>query len=263
MVICKMKVIDAFVFYNELEMLNYRLEVLNPHVDYFVLVESTYTYNGVQKILYFNENKPRFAKFLHKIVHVIVDDFPHKTKVSDGRQWENESFQREKGVPRGLMQVPDIDIENDYVIHSDLDEIINPYVIDNVRNGNLNGDCYSLVMDMYYYNLKNMLDSWPACCLMKVYIALKSSRRWDCEYGIPNAGWHLSYFGNTDFIKNKLEHFGHQEYNKEQYTNEQNIKEAIECGRDLFNREDVTITKIELHNNKKLPPRMDLLLDFL
>jgi hypothetical protein len=31
----------------------------------------------------------------------------------------------------------------------------------------------------------------------------------------------------------------------------------------LFNREDVTITKIELHNNKNLPPRMDLLLDFL
>jgi beta-1,4-mannosyl-glycoprotein beta-1,4-N-acetylglucosaminyltransferase len=258
-----MKVIDAFVFYNELEMLNYRLEVLNPHVDYFVLVESTYTHNGVPKILYFNENKSRFSKFLHKIIHVIVDDVPHKTKVSDGRQWENEIFQREQGTPRGLLKVPNIDIENDYVIYSDLDEIINPAVINNLRNGHLTGNCYSLIMDMYYFNLTNMLDTWWACCLMKVHMALKSSYRWKCKYGIPNAGWHLSYFGNAEFIKNKLEHFGHQEYNTEQYTNEQNINDAIKHGRDLFNREDVKITKIELHNNKNLPPRMDLLLNFL
>jgi len=186
-----MKVIDAFVFYNELELLNYRFEVLNPHVDYFVLVESTYTHNGVPKTLYFDENKSRFSKFLHKVIHVIVDDFPHKTKVSDGRQWENEAFQRECGIPRGLLQVPNIDNENDYVVCSDLDEIINPVVIQNVRNGNITGDCHSLIMDMYYYNLTNVLDKWSACCIMKAHVALKSSCRWKCEHFIQNAGWHL------------------------------------------------------------------------
>ena len=29
---------------------------------------------------------------------------------------------------------------------------------------------------------------------------------------IKNSGWHLSYFGDEKFIKNKLENFGHQEY---------------------------------------------------
>lgn len=32
------KIIDGFIFYNELELLSYRLKVLNDLVDYFVIV---------------------------------------------------------------------------------------------------------------------------------------------------------------------------------------------------------------------------------
>lgn len=256
-----MKIVDAFVFYNELEMLNYRLETLSPHVDYFVLVEATYTHNGIPKPLHFEENKSRFAKFLHKIVHVVVDDFPHKEKVSDGRQWENEAFQREKGIPRGLQQIADLDA-NDYVVCSDLDEIVNPDVIRDVRDGKITGDRHTLEMDFYYYNLTNYLGKWSACCLLRVWVAMQNSCRWSCEFFIPNAGWHLSYFGDSEFIRNKLEHFGHQEYNQEQYTSVSNINTAIREGRDLFNRENVTITKIKVCDNPNLPPRMDLLTNF-
>jgi beta-1,4-mannosyl-glycoprotein beta-1,4-N-acetylglucosaminyltransferase len=256
-----MKVIDAFVFYNELEMLNYRLETLSPHVDYFVLVEATHAHNGLPKPLYFEENKSRFEKFLHKIVHVVVDDFPHKEKVSDGRQWENEAFQREHGIPRGLKQIPGID-PMDYVVCSDLDEIVNPAILQEVRDGKITGDQHSLEMDFYYYNLTTYLGKWSACCLLRVWIAMQSACRWSCGSFIPNAGWHLSYFGNSEFIRNKLEHFGHQEYNREEYTNESHINAAIRDGRDLFNRENITITKIKLCDNPNLPPRMDLLVNY-
>lgn len=256
-----MKIIDAFVFYNELDMLNYRLETLSPHVDYFVLVEATHTHTGVPKPLHFEENKSRFEKFLHKIVHVVVDDFPHKEKVSDGRQWENEAFQRERGIPRGLQQIHEID-PNDYVVCSDLDEIVNPVVLQDVREGKITGERHTLVMDFYYYNLTTYLGKWTACCLLKVWVAMQSACRWSCEFPIPNAGWHLSYFGNSEFIRNKLEHFGHQEYNSEQFTSEENINAAIRDGRDLFNRENVTITKIKICDNPNLPPRMDLLTNF-
>jgi len=253
-----MKVVDAFVFYNELELLNYRLETLSPYVDYFVLVEATYTHNGVPKPLYFEENKSIFERFLHKIVHVVVDDFPHKEKVSDGRQWENEAFQRERGIPRGLQQISDLDM-NDYVVCSDLDEIVNPSIIQDVRDGKITGERHTLEMDFYYYNLTNYLGKWTACCLLKVWVAMQSSCRWSCDFFIPNGGWHLSYFGNSEFIRNKLEHFGHQEYNKEEYTNDSHIQSAIVEGKDLFNRDNVTIKKIKICDNPNLPPRMDLL----
>lgn len=256
-----MKVIDAFVFYNELDMLQYRLETLDLHVDHFVLVEATHTHTGMPKPLYFKENRSRFSKFLHKIAHVIVDDFPHKTHVSDGRQWENESFQRERGVPRGLEMIPDIN-QNDYVVHSDLDEIVNPDVLQNIREGKITGDCHTLEMDFYYYNLTNYLGKWHAPCVTKVHFAMKTAGRWSYQNIIGNAGWHLSYFGDSDFIRNKLENFGHQEYNNDQFKNEDNINNAIKNGRDLFNRDNVTITKIRVCDNPCLPPRMDLLTRF-
>ena len=258
-----MKVIDAFVFYNELEMLNYRLETLYNYVDYFVLVEATYTHNGIPKLLYFDNNKERFSKFLDKIIHVIVDDFPHKEKVSDGRQWENEIYQRDKGIPRGLQLIPEID-NDDYVFCTDLDEIINPEIIQYIRNKIITDDTHSLEMDFYYYNLTNYIGKWYAPTLLKVKIAMNTNTccRWFGNKPIKNAGWHLSYFGDSTFIQNKLAHFGHQEYNKDEYTNEEHIKKSIREGKDLFNRENVTITKVPICDNPNLPPRMDLLINF-
>ena len=74
----RMKIIDCFIFYNELDMLTYRLNILNDVVDYFVLVESNHTFVGKEKPLFYNENKHLFEKFNHKIIHIIVNDFPHK-----------------------------------------------------------------------------------------------------------------------------------------------------------------------------------------
>jgi hypothetical protein len=52
-----MKIIDCFTFYNELDLLNYRLNILNNVVDYFIIVESTHTHVGKEKNLIYEENK--------------------------------------------------------------------------------------------------------------------------------------------------------------------------------------------------------------
>lgn len=39
-----MKIFDCFTFFNELELLELRLKILSPYVDYFVLVESNITH---------------------------------------------------------------------------------------------------------------------------------------------------------------------------------------------------------------------------
>ena len=77
---------------------------------------------------------------------------------------------------------------------------------------------------------------------------------------IKNGGWHLSYFGNEKFIKNKLENFGHQEYNKVEFTDENIIKENIKNKNDLFNRPNNKIISIPIKENKNLPPDYDIYL---
>ena len=68
-----MKIIDCFTFYNELELLNYRLNILNNIIDYFILVEANQTYTGNKKGLFFDENKNLYDKFKNKIIHIIID----------------------------------------------------------------------------------------------------------------------------------------------------------------------------------------------
>jgi beta-1,4-mannosyl-glycoprotein beta-1,4-N-acetylglucosaminyltransferase len=43
------KIVDCFIFHNELDMLKFRLKELYDVVDYFVLVESTKTFTNADK----------------------------------------------------------------------------------------------------------------------------------------------------------------------------------------------------------------------
>jgi beta-1,4-mannosyl-glycoprotein beta-1,4-N-acetylglucosaminyltransferase len=63
-----MKIYDGFLFFNELDLLEIRLNILNDVVDYFILVESSKTHSGLLKSYIFEENKERFSKFLNKII---------------------------------------------------------------------------------------------------------------------------------------------------------------------------------------------------
>ncbi len=68
-----MKIYDCFTFFNELDLLEIRLEELYKHVDYFVIVEATKTFTGEKKDLIFKKNKKRFSKWEDKIIYVSTD----------------------------------------------------------------------------------------------------------------------------------------------------------------------------------------------
>ncbi len=113
----KRKIFDCFLFFNELDILEIRLNTLDAHVDRFVLVESTSTFTGQPKPLFFAQNKQRFRKFLPKITHVIVDDMPWDPE----SPYVCEALQR-SAIGRGLGAAqPD-----DLIIVSDADEIPKP-----------------------------------------------------------------------------------------------------------------------------------------
>ena len=63
-----MAVIDCFPFFNELELLEIRLNELDPVVDQFVLIEATRTHQKKPKSLIYNENKENLAHLIKEKV---------------------------------------------------------------------------------------------------------------------------------------------------------------------------------------------------
>ncbi len=259
----KKQVIDCFTFYNELELLYYRLKILYNYVDKFILVEANQTHMGNPKILYYKENKHLYKEFENKIIHIVVD-LPIKKEdinISKNNQWINENYQR-------ICIKHELDKMNlnkdDLIIISDLDEIINPNILVNKDNFLEKG--YTLEQDFYYYNLNSKhKEKWNRAKLITydelTNVGCSEKVRHINNYSIlQNGGWHLSYFGDTKFIQNKLKEFGHQEYNSNYYTNEQNITEAITNGKDLFGRNWVPIEYINIETNNNLPPHYDIYL---
>ena len=257
------KIIDGFIFYNEMDMLEYRLNLLDEVVDTFILVESAHTFAGNSKPLLFEQNKARYAKFLHKIIHIIVDDFPFlapNIDYSKNEQWRNENWQR-NCITRGLDQIAGLDAR-DVILCSDLDEIPNPDMLHHVRAHNEELSIYTLVQDFYYYNLNSKIVSqiWTSARLFsygtfqQLRLTLTDLRFYGCNT-IQNAGWHLSYFGDDKFIENKIREFAHQELNNDNFTDLGKISARVRGGRDLYDRNDHVIQYIPVSQNPNLPPR--------
>jgi len=250
----KTKLIDCFTFYNEIELLRYRLELLHKVVDYFVIVEATVTYVGKPKICYFD--KSLIDKY--NIIYVLVDDMPFNESnidISKGEQWINEKFQREC-ITKALEQI-EMD-ESDYIIVSDVDEIPDPETLHQIKEQNVL-EIGKLEQEFYYYNLNSRLDhNWHHAKIFKYSFLKRSgltlnSIRLCMDYPtIFRGGWHLSYFGSVEIIANKIQNFSHQEYNNESILN--GIQEKINNKLDIYNR-PIKITNLPFYQNNYLPPK--------
>ena len=269
-----MKIIDTFIFYNELDLLNYRLSILNDYVDYFIIVESNYTFSGDIKPLYYFENKQMFEKFNHKIIHIVAD-LPYKKpniNYNLNQQWDNEYHQR-NSINNGIEMIQDILNYSDIIITSDVDEIPNPNILIKAKNNSLDFNINTLnrlALDMYYYNLHYRIgegSNWHGIKLMtfNAYqqnkLTFQQMRLWEHSNFVPiieKGGWHLSYFGDINFIIKKLSSFSHQEYNNNIYNDENTLQYKIKNGINLLNNSSLVYIPIE--ENTNLPPQYDLYL---
>ena len=250
-----MKLVDAFLFYNELDMLEYRLTVLDPVVDWFVLVESTVTFAGNPKALVYAENADRFAQWKDKIVHVVVSDTPDSPSA-----WDRERFQR-NAIDRGLQT---LGLKSADILHlADVDEIPNLQILSMLKKEGLE-EAMSMEMDLYYYTAELKLRKWlhAKVCPIETYVhqfgrnpeRLRMSR----QRPIANGGWHLSYFGSPEFVQNKLRNFSHQEYSAR--ASLEFVTDRIAKRKNLF--DNLVFSKTPLSCNPFPPPRLDLLLKF-
>ncbi len=226
----KNQIIDCFMFglEYELDLLEIRLEYLDPIVDHFVLVEARFTQLGNSKELYFEKNKQRFSKYLHKIVHVIVDN-PISTAYGS---WDNEHFQR-NNIRVGLDKL-DLN-RNDIVMISDLDEIPNHEAIKLYHNNNVQLT-FGLEQDMYYYYLNYKANyKWCGSHLTRWHILLGGTtpqeirnQRFNGNKLHVHGGWHFSYLGGLNAVMQKLnsvcESNMHEQFKKNQLLLETSIK---------------------------------------
>jgi beta-1,4-mannosyl-glycoprotein beta-1,4-N-acetylglucosaminyltransferase len=253
------RIIDTFTFFNELPMLLLRLTELNDVVDTFVLVEATITHSGLPKPLYFQENKSMFEKFLHKIIHVVVEDLPNLPETGT---WDRETKQR-TAIYRGLSQLT-LEPE-DLVIVSDIDEIPDSEMLKVVKEKGIRGGINCLYMDMYYYNTTcKMTDCWKHAKIMEFNKLNqnpdlnKIRLQYSYQYIYP-AGWHFSFFGNVNMIRTKLESFAHNEWDNDYYKNPERIQKMISESKDLFERDFVPTVHIPRGTNPYLPKNKHLI----
>jgi len=226
-----MKIYDCFTFYNELDLLEIRLNELNDVVDKFVLVEAEKTHQNKNKILHFYENKNRFAKFLNKIIHVIV---PKESFIEDA--WYNENFQR-KSILDGLKETT----EEDILIVSDLDEIPSKKSIEEAIKNNKKIAVFEQLLHYYYLNTFLLVKNTPinyGSVLIKKSLFEKNteivrSREKHNLDKIKNGGWHFSFLGNENVVYNKIQNYAHTEFS---HFDEETIKNRLHNLQDPLGR---------------------------
>lgn len=227
-----MKVFDCFTFFNELDLLEIRLQELWDTVDYFVLSEATISHSGKPKELHFDKNKARFEKYMSKIRHIIVDDIP-ETQDS----WVRERFQR-KALERGLTDMQPEDI----VIVSDMDEIPRAEAVELVKVDENDYERYIFTIPMLQYKINYMkyFDISKQPNIMVVRGRAFTNPQQEREYTWPwvpkpadivfidHAGWHFTYFGDNDNAIVKLKNFAHTEADTPDMIKRHNIDWFIE-----------------------------------
>ena len=203
----KSKIIDAFMFYDELAVLEIRLNELDPVVDHFVIVESLETHGSRRtKPAILAENWDVVKPFEHKIKYVVLPHLePEYTDAASG--WKRENFQRLSLMP-GILSVSTS--PEDVVILSDCDEIPRAKTI---------RDCfhlfakqmYRLNLDLFWYNVNRYVGPWCQSTVGTISSyqregGLQQVRNHYAQYALlDDAGWHFSYFGDVNRLRAKIE----------------------------------------------------------
>ena len=256
------KIFDCFMFNNEEKLLEIRLNVLNKFVDHFVIIESEETHSGNKKNITFDIDK--YPKFKEKIIYKKINSFP--TGLSS---WQKENYQRNY-IVNCLNQAKG----NDIVMISDLDEIPN---LENIKLKNYNEKIIVFNQKLFFYKMnfgantanwhgtracqKKFLKSPQWLRNLKTHKKYKFyrldkllfSKNYERSFKIiNNGGWHFTWLGDLDFIKNKLRSFAHTELNNPIIVNDNYIKECIDNLKPIEIKQKIQINKLSI-NKINLP----------
>ena len=251
-----MKIFDCFSYLDEDLLLDLRLNILNDHVDYFVIVEGNKTWQNNPKKLRFNIND--YKKFKDKIIYIPVEDLP------DGKNpYLRENHQR-NCISRGLKDAD----QDDLILISDLDEIPNLKNLKNFKK-KMRFAVFEQLHFYYKFNLKSQINPhWygSRVCVKKFLKSpqwlrdLKFKKRpfWRIDKLrlnniISDGGWHFCNLKDPEKILYKYKNLCEtddpivfNEKIEKKYLDIEEIKKRINNGFDIIGRSE-----------KYLPTKLD------
>ena len=274
------------MFYDEKTLLDIRLNILNEHVDYFVIVESRYFHNGVKRQLKFNIDN--YTKFKDKIIYITHDEQSDKLKTLGPRDSENEkSYKlifnahiRENDQRNKIIEGLTSANPKDLILISDVDEIPN---LDNINFEKINEKIILFKQNMFYYkfnlHLPKLIWTGTKSCKKRDLLnpqwlrnvkdrkypffrldTFFSKNKYQSIKYINDGGWHFTNLKTAKEIHFKLKSYlHHREFDVNPLTVDQ-INEIINDKRAIYNLNvDKSETKwgsgdkLEKFEIKKLP----------
>lgn len=258
-------IFDCIPFFNELDILKLRMQILAPLVDCFVIEEAAVTFSGEPKEMVFAANRELFAEFADKIRYVAVEDSPMEGVTTH----ERDKYQKNQLI-RALSDARPEDI----IIFSDVDEIPNPDTLSHILACFDPEKIYHLAQRMFYCFLNMEEVSGNLLSITGEFPGVER-RQWlgtkICSFAglpaegivflrevsptdprsvrVPAGGWHFGYMGGDgerDVAKRigvKVQAAAHQEYNSKRYLNE--AVDRLLCGEDIFDR-DAAFVRVEI-----------------
>ena len=274
------------MFFDEEQILDLRLNVLNETVDFFVIVESIYNHRGEKRELIFDKNK--FSKFKNKIIYIIHDEIPKQVETVNQNDSESEknrkyimnAVYRENSQRNYISQGIKEAEKNDIILISDVDEIPKFENI-NIREITNKIIMFKQYMFHYKYNLvlpnfkwtgtkavrkKNLISpQWLRNTKDRNYPIYRidtffSKKKYNNIKIIEDGGWHFSNIKTPKMLNHKFRSYLHHiEFDKAKI-NENDIQKLINNKQAVYNLAvDQRGSKVgngailENFDNKKLP----------
>ena len=249
------------MFFDEEQILDLRLNVLNETVDFFVIVESIYNHRGEKRELIFDKNK--FSKFKNKIIYIIHDEIPKQVETVNQNDSESEknrkyimnAVYRENSQRNYISQGIKEAEKNDIILISDVDEIPKFENI-NIREITNKIIMFKQYMFHYKYNLvlpnfkwtgtkavrkKNLISpQWLRNTKDRNYPIYRidtffSKKKYNNIKIIEDGGWHFSNIKTPKMLNHKFRSYLHHiEFDKAKI-NENDIQKLINNKQAVYN----------------------------
>jgi beta-1,4-mannosyl-glycoprotein beta-1,4-N-acetylglucosaminyltransferase len=207
------KIWDVFLYSGESQILDSRLKLLNDYCDYFVIVESAYTFSGRSR----NTTDLKFRnafkrKYPGKIKWIITQNLDETLNA-----WQREAWQRNQ-IKTGLEGIE----MSDVIFLSDVDEIPNQKFVDRARKI-IEGEFLVAKMNQHYYDYDfDSIEDWFGTIATKWQknldfqeLRIKAISHWNLSNSevVVDAGNHYSSIGDSKNLSEKIRSFSHTEFN--------------------------------------------------
>jgi beta-1,4-mannosyl-glycoprotein beta-1,4-N-acetylglucosaminyltransferase len=199
---------ESFMFLNEFDMLELKLQEHAHYVDKFIITESNRNFNQIEKPYIFMEQYDRYKKYHDKIIYQKFDASNHKIG------WDTQNAQRSYLNPEIKFK------QDDIIISSDLDEFLLPKDWDWVKHQDLKKINNEIKFrSVNFIGFANFLcpDYFQGLMVIPGHIFKSMSYHRDIFFYednkivrreskkiYVNGGVHLSWFGNNSQFKEKF-----------------------------------------------------------